>query len=74
MEQKHLYIAYGSNINPEQMAYRCPNSKAGGTSVIKDHELEFRSYATIVPKKGASVPVVIWELEGSQIVLENTNS
>lgn len=71
MEQKQLYIAYGSNINPEQMAYRCPNSKAVGTSVIKDHELEFRSYATIVPKKGSSVPVVIWELEESDITALN---
>ena len=71
MEQKQLYIAYGSNINSEQMAYRCPHSKAVGTSEIKDFELEFRSYATIVPKKGASVPVVIWELEGSDITALN---
>ena len=27
MEYKRLYIAYGSNINLEQMAHRCPNSK-----------------------------------------------
>ena len=26
MEYKRLYIAYGSNINLEQMAHRCPNS------------------------------------------------
>ena len=36
MENKQLYIAYGSNINLEQMAFRCPNSKVVGTSEIKD--------------------------------------
>ena len=30
MEYKRLYIAYGSNINLEQMANRCPNSKVVG--------------------------------------------
>ena len=62
MSKKQLYIAYGSNINLEQMAYRCPHSKVIGTSEIKDFELEFRGVATIVPNKGASVPVLIWEL------------
>lgn len=63
MQKKQLYIAYGSNINLEQMAYRCPHSKVVGTSEIKDFELEFRSVATIVPKENASVPVLIWELD-----------
>ena len=26
MKNKQLYIAYGSNINLEQMKYRCPHS------------------------------------------------
>ena len=63
MKNKQLYIAYGSNINLQQMAYRCPHSRVAGTSEIKDFELEFRGVATIVPKKGASVPVLIWELD-----------
>ena len=63
MKNKQLYIAYGSNINLEQMVYRCPRSKVVGTSEIKDYELEFRGVATIVPQKGASVPVLIWELD-----------
>ena len=63
MKNKQLYIAYGSNINLEQMAYRCPHSKVVGTSEIKDYELEFRGVATIVPCKGTSVPVLIWELD-----------
>lgn len=63
MKKKQLYIAYGSNINLEQMKYRCPHSKVVGTSKIKDYELEFRGVATIVPSKGAAVPVLIWELD-----------
>lgn len=63
MSKKQLYIAYGSNINLEQMAYRCPHSKVVGTSEIKNFELEFRGVATIVSKENASVPVLIWELD-----------
>lgn len=63
MQKKQLYIAYGSNINLEQMAFRCPHSKVVGVSEIKDHELEFRGIATIVPKENTRVPVLIWELD-----------
>ena len=67
MSKKQLYIAYGSNINLEQMEFRCPNSSVVGTSEIKDFELEFRGVATIVPKKGATVPVLIWELDNRDL-------
>ena len=50
MEYKRLYIAYGSNINLEQMANRCPNSKVVGKEMLKGYELEFRGVATIVPQ------------------------
>lgn len=63
MEYRRLYIAYGSNINLEQMAYRCPNSKIIGKEMLKGYELEFRGVATIVPKENAEVPVLIWELD-----------
>lgn len=62
MEYKRLYLAYGSNINLEQMAFRCPNSKVVGTRMVPDYELEFRGVATIVPKEGAEVPVLVWEI------------
>ena len=38
-----------------------------GTSEIKDYELEFRGVATIVPNKGASVSVLIWELDNRDL-------
>ncbi len=71
MKNKQLYIAYGSNINLEQMAFRCPHSKVVGTSEIKDYELEFRGVATIVPKENATVPVLIWELDERDLPVLN---
>lgn len=71
MQKKQLYIAYGSNINLEQMAYRCPHSRVVGTSEIKNYELEFRGVATIVPKENASVPVLIWELDERDLPVLN---
>ena len=67
MEKRKKYIAYGSNLNLEQMARRCPTAKVIGAGEIRDHELLFRGYpksavATVEPKKGASVPVLIWEI------------
>ncbi len=66
MERKK-YIAYGSNLNREQMAERCPTAKVVGTGVIKDYELLFRgsrygAFATVEPKAGSQVPVLIWEI------------
>lgn len=61
---KKLYLAYGSNINLEQMAFRCPDSKVVTTGMISDYELQFKRVATIEPKEGSEVPVLIWELGG----------
>ncbi len=65
---KRYYLAYGSNLNVWQMALRCPTAKAVGTAVIKDYELLFKgsktgSYLTIEPKRGAEVPVAVWEIK-----------
>ena len=65
---KRFYVAYGSNLNIEQMRYRCPTAKFYGTGVVEGYELQFRgqpysAYATIVPKEGSTVPVAIWTLQ-----------
>ena len=64
MEYKRLYIAYGSNINLEQMAHRCPNSKIVSKEMLKGYELEFRGVATIVPNDKSEVPILIWQIDG----------
>lgn len=56
------YVAYGSNMNLEQMEYRCPNSKVVGTGVIKDWKLVFNTHADIIPCDGEYVPVVVWDI------------
>ena len=71
MQKKQLYIAYGSNINLEQMAFRCPHSRVVSVSEIKNFELEFRGVETIVPKENASVPVLIWELDERDLPILN---
>ncbi len=64
---KRYYIAYGSNLNIDQMSYRCPVARVVGTSKIPDFQLLFKgsksgAYLTIEPKKGAKVPVAVWEV------------
>ncbi len=71
-----FYIAYGSNLNVEQMKIRCPQSKIIGTSVIEDYELLFKgsssgAYLTIEKQKGSEVPVVVWAVtEADEMALD----
>ena len=60
-EIRKYYIAYGSNMDLNQMSYRCPDSKYIGVGYIEGYRLEFRErYATIEPEEGSRVPVVIF--------------
>lgn len=65
-----LYVAYGSNLNLNQMAYRCPSAKIYRTGILNNWELLYRghknnSHATISRKRGGKVPVLIWEITSS---------
>lgn len=61
-----FYIAYGSNLNKEQMRYRCPDAMLIGAGEIQDYQLLFRggenAVATIEPLKGGSVPFGLWKI------------
>jgi gamma-glutamylcyclotransferase (GGCT)/AIG2-like uncharacterized protein YtfP len=64
---KKVYLAYGSNMNLEQMAVRCPDAAVIGTTTLRDYQLLFRGgrhsgVATIERKKGSSVPALLWEI------------
>lgn len=66
MEKKY-YIAYGSNLNKEQMSWRCPDASPVYKGYLKDYELFYAgsksgNYATIRKKKGAVTPIGIWEI------------
>jgi gamma-glutamylcyclotransferase (GGCT)/AIG2-like uncharacterized protein YtfP len=36
-----LYFAYGSNLDPDQMRERCPESRVVGLASLRDHRLTF---------------------------------
>ena len=62
-----LYVAYGSNLNKEQMRHRCPDAKPVYTGYLENWELIYRgsktgAYATIRRKKGYRVPVAVWNI------------
>lgn len=62
-----LYIAYGSNLNTDQMSWRCPTAKPIAVATLKDHQLVFQgrpmgAHANVIPAEGKEVPVVVWEI------------
>ena len=58
------YIAYGSNMVQEQMAYRCPDAKLIGMGYLEGARLEFYLHATVerTGNKRNRVPVAVWEI------------
>ena len=67
MKKNILYAAYGSNLDLEQMAHRCPNARIAGVGRVEGYQLAFKAmgscaYATIEPCKGRYVPVLLWHL------------
>lgn len=64
---KRYYLAYGSNLNIEEMKKRCPFAIPVGASAIKDYRLVYKgtkivSYLTIEPCEGSIVPVGVYEI------------
>lgn len=59
-----LYVAYGSNMNLEQMAFRCPNSKVVCNGKLKGYKLVFNVHADVIKtnKEHDEVPVVVWNI------------
>lgn len=66
--KERLYIAYGSNLNLEQMRHRCPTAEVVGKSTLHGWRLRFRggvhsAVATIEKDKDFSVPVLVWQIQ-----------
>ena len=68
MPETRLYFAYGSNINLDQMAYRCPDAEVVGPVTLEGYELTFRGradgsgVANIEPKEDSVVPGLLWRI------------
>jgi hypothetical protein len=60
MSTLKLYFAYGSNLNIEQMAYRCPAAKPLKRFIMPDMRLVFRGVADVIEEPGATCPGGLW--------------
>ena len=69
------YFAYGSNMDPKQMAVRCPGSTALGRARLDGYELAFvwdspgwgGGVGTVLPSSSRHVWGVLWDLTGWHI-------
>lgn len=60
-----LYVAYGSNMNLKQMAYRCPHSKVVGKGKLYGWQLVFNIHLDVIETNDINdeVPVVLWDID-----------
>lgn len=67
---EQLYFAYGSNMNLDQMAFRCPDASVVGVVRVEDYRLTFcgsgyAGVATILPQPGSHVDGVLWRISAA---------
>ena len=63
----NLYFAYGSNMDAEQMADRCPGAECAGVGTLPDYRfiINQRGYATLRSEEYAETPGVLWRLDAA---------
>lgn len=72
---KKYYLAYGSNLNINQMSNRCPTAKPIGNVILKDYRIVYKgeadhhAYLTIEECKGSKVPLGLFEVSYLDIFL-----
>lgn len=72
---KKYYLAYGSNLNLNQVKKRCISIKPIGSIVLKDYRLVYKgindnfAYLTLEPSEANNVPLGLFELSYIDIVL-----
>ena len=59
---KNLYFAYGANMHPGHMGWRCPAAQSQGAFVLLDWQLKFYNHATIEASPGSRVGGVLWSI------------
>jgi hypothetical protein len=64
-----LYFAYGSNMNVNAMARRCPRSRALGLARLERHRLQVmrEGWLTAVRDSSSAVHGVLWDLALSDV-------
>ena len=66
----HLYFAYGSNLNPEQMQRRCPDSQFIDIATLRGFHLAFTGHsrrwgggvATVLEAPKDQVEGIVWSI------------
>ncbi len=66
-DNARFYFAYGSNINQEQMEFRCNDALPVAIAYVKDFRFIINSMgvATIIPVAGLVVRGVLWQISKS---------
>lgn len=65
---KRYYLAYGSNLNLEQMKYRCKTARKIGSIILPNYRLVYKgrlegySYLTVEHCEGEFVPLGVFEI------------
>lgn len=57
-----LYLAYGSNLNYEQMMRRCPKAVPISPCAINGFRLVFRGVADVIPEEGAVAQGALYDV------------
>src|SRR5512144_572666 len=60
--ETRLYFAYGSNLDHEGMARRCPDSEPLGRATLEDWQLTFQGVADIRRRPGARTHGALWRI------------
>jgi gamma-glutamylcyclotransferase (GGCT)/AIG2-like uncharacterized protein YtfP len=58
----HLHFAYGSNLNHEAMAHRCPDSEPVAPATLEGWQLTFQGVADIRPRPRARTHGALWRI------------
>jgi cation transport regulator ChaC len=58
------YFAYGSNMDVEQMAHRCPDAKKISVATLVGYRFAIndRGVATVIPTPGVNTEGVLWSI------------
>ena len=59
------YFAFGSNLNLQQMAGRCPTAENMGAAELQDWALTFRGVADVEQRKGRSVSGGLFKIDAA---------
>ena len=64
IKTKRLYFAYGSNMDLEQMHFRCPKARPLKTARLENHKflINPRGVASIIESPDHHVEGLLWEL------------